>query len=670
MKATPSETAQPKSIIFGSIGLGALVACATVVAYLPALQGGFIWNDSDYVTAPALRSLGGLVRIWAEPGATQQYYPLLHSAFWVEHRLFGDRPLGYHAVTLLLHAGSAVLFALVLRRLLVGGPAAWLAALLFALHPVHVESVAWITEQKNTLSLALYLGAALAYLRFDQTRRPGAYALALSLFVLSLLCKTVTATLPAALLVVFWWKRGRLSLRRDALALLPWLALGAAAGLFSSWVEKAYVGAQGADFDLSAAGRLLVAGRAIWFYLGKLAWPVGLNFVYPRWSIDTAAWWPWLFPLGVLAVIAALWALRRRARGPLAAFLIFVGSLFPALSFVNLYGARYSWVWDHWQYLPDLSLLALAAAGLVAGWRLTAPALRPLGPALAAALAVLLGALTWAHCAAFADSETLWRTTLARNPSCWMAYNNLGAELLAKGRLEEAMTNIRAALKYGPGNASAYSNLGDALSKEGRLGEAFAQYGRALEIEPNNVLTLTNLGSALLQAGRVDEAVAHFERALALKPDLAKANAGLGDALLQSGRTEDAIARFRRALEFDPDDVSALANLGAASAQKGRLDEAVGEFQRALEINPRFATARINLGNALLQSGRTDDAIARFREALAFEPNSSAAHNGLGFGLLMKGRTDQAVSEFQRALAIDPNNAGARRNLEDALRRR
>ncbi len=236
-----------------SVWLGVLVFGATVVAYLPAMKAGFIWNDSDYVTAPGLRSFDGLARIWFEVGATEQYYPLLHSAFWIEHRLWGDAAIGYHLVNILLHATSACLLALILRRLLdhgvgpstsprasASGPTAagherrryagveWLAALVFALHPVCVESVAWITEQKNTFSLVFYLGAFLIYLRFDETRRPRHYFSALALFCLSILGKTATVTLPAALLVVFWWRRGRLAWRSDVRPLLPWLVLGAA----------------------------------------------------------------------------------------------------------------------------------------------------------------------------------------------------------------------------------------------------------------------------------------------------------------------------------------------------------------------------------------------------------------------------------------------------------
>ncbi|HXQ80587.1 MAG TPA: tetratricopeptide repeat protein [Opitutaceae bacterium] len=599
MKESPSDTAGPGPPLPGRIGPGLLVFCAAVLAYLPALPGGFIWNDVDYVTAPALRSLGGLARIWTQPGATQQYYPLLHSAFWVQYRLWGDHPLGYHVVTLLLHAGSAVLFALVLLRLFAGqlgrrcAAAPWLAALLFALHPVHVESVAWIAEQKNTLSLAFYLAAALVYLRFDETRRPRAYAAALALFACSLLCKTVTATLPAALLVAFWWKRGRLGWRRDVLPLVPWLALGAASGLFSSWVERAYVGAQGRDFDLPLLSRVLVAGRAVWFYAGKLVWPLGLNFVYPRWTVDAAVWWQWLFPVGVLAVAAALWALRRRSRGPLAAFMLFVGSLFPALSFVNLYGVRYSWVWDHWQYLPDLGPLALAAAVLAAAWR-SAPA-RPgwLGLGLAAALAILLGSLTWAHCGMFHDNQALYLATLERNPGSWMAHNNLGL---------------------------AWSKM------PGKLDDAIAQYEEALRLRPDIAETHTNLGNAWSQMpGKLDDAVAQYEEALRLEPDYADAHFYLGNALVRNGRIPEAIEHYEEALRAQPDLAEASNNLGMVLCRMGRIQEGMGRIEAAIRIQPDFAQAHFARGAALLQTGRRDEAIAECEKVLQLRPGDPSA---------------------------------------------
>jgi len=577
------------------------VVCATIAAYLPALSGEFIWNDIDYVTSPALRSLHGLARIWTEPGATQQYYPLLHSAFWLQHRLWGDHPLGYHVFTLLLHAGSAVLFGLVLRRLLADEPAkpegsiqgaylgaGWLAALLFALHPVHVESVAWIAEQKNTLSLAFYLGAALAYLRFDAARRPGAYVAALALFVCSLLCKTVTATLPAALLVVLWWKRGRLGWRRDVVPLLPWLALGAAAGLFSSWVEREYVGAEGRDFAVPAAARVLVAGRALWFYAGSLAWPSGLNFIYPRWTVDAAVWWQWLFPLAAVAAGAALWALRRRSRGPLAALLFFAGSLLPALGFVNLYGERYSWVWDHWQYLPDLGPIALGAAGLVSGLRMAGPRLRWLGPALAPALALLLGALTWNHCAMFHDNQTLYLTTLARNPGSWMAHNNLGlAWSKVPGRLGDAVAQYEEALRLKPDIAETHTNLGLAWSQmPGRLGDAVAQYEEALRLKPDYSAAHFYLANALAQTGRIPEAIQHYEEALRIDPGMAEASNNLGMILCRMGRAREGMERIEAAIRIMPDFAQAHFARGAALLQAGRRDEAIAEYERVLQLRP------------------------------------------------------------------------------------
>ncbi len=592
-KAPPSETATPKSIDLRSIGLGALIVCATFFAYLPALSGVFIWNDIDYVTAPALRSVHGLVRIWTEPGATQQYYPLLHSAFWVQHRLFGDNPLGYHVVNVLLHAASAVLFALVLRRLLAecGATAdgiGWLAGLLFALHPVHVESVAWITEQKNTLSLLFCLAAALVYLRFDETRRPRTYLAALALFVLSILCKTVTATLPAALLVAFWWKRGRLGWRRDFLPLLPWLVLGAGGGLFSGWVEKAYVGAQGSDFNLPFIARPIVAGRAVWFYVGKLVWPNGLNFIYPRWTVDPAVWWQWLFPLSVLAVVAVLWILRHRTRGPLAAFLIFVGSLFPALSFVNLYGERYSWVWDHWQYLADLSLLALCAAGLATGWRLVAPGLRSVGLGLFAALAMLLGALTWSHCEMFHDNQTLYLETLARNPGSWMAHNNLGlAWSKIPGRLDDAVAQYQEALRLKPDIAETHTNLGKAWSETpGRMNDAIAEYQEALRLDADYADAHFYLANALVQTGQIPEAIHHYEEALRVQPDLAEASNNLGMTLCRMGRTEEGMKRIEAAIRMQPNYAQAHFARGAALLQEGRKDEALAEYERVLELRP------------------------------------------------------------------------------------
>ena len=322
-----------------------------------------LWDDDQHVTSRALRSAEGLRRIWFEIGATQQFYPVVYTAFWLEHRVWGDDTLGYHVVNVVLHACSALLLLLILRRLSI--PGAWLAATLFALHPVYVESVAWIAEMKNTLSGAFYLAAMLAYLRFDVSRRWLPYALAAALFVLALLSKTVTATLPAALLVLFWWQRGAIAWRRDVLPLLPFVVAGAAGGLTTAWIERTLLGARGAEFEFSLVERVLIAGRAIWFYLATLAWPSRLIFIYPRWEVSEGVWWQYLFPAGVVALVAAAWLVRKRSRAPLAVLLLFSGTLFPVLGFFNVYPFRFSFVADHFQYLASAAVIVLFSAAVV-----------------------------------------------------------------------------------------------------------------------------------------------------------------------------------------------------------------------------------------------------------------------------------------------------------------
>ncbi len=677
-KPSPTESAGQRPFLAGSLGPGALVFLAAIVAYLPSLSGDFIWNDSDYVTAPALRSIGGLARIWTEVGATQQYYPLLHSAFWVQHLLFGDHPLGYHVVTLLLHAGSAVLFALVLRQLFRADPgrmtapdrfagAEWLAALLFALHPVHVESVAWISEQKNTLSLVFYLAAALAYLRYDEVRLPRTYAAALAVFVLSLLCKTVTSTLPAAILVAIWWKRGRLAWRRDVLPLVPWFAVGAGAGLFSSWVEKVYGGARGPEFDISFAARVLVAGRAVWFYVGKLVWPFGLNFIYPRWTVDTGAWWQWIFPAAAVGAAGALWAVRRRSRAPLAAYLFFVGSLFPVLGFVNLYGARYSWVWDHWQYLPDLGLITLASAGIVVGWQSVAPQVGGAGKWLVAVACVLLAALTWDHCGMFHDDRTLYLENLELNPGSWLAHNNVGVELEAEpGRTDAAIGQFREALRLNPAFFEAHNNLGVELGKlPGGTDEAVSQFREAIRLKPDYAEAHYNLGNALGSLGRTPEAIAELQAALGLKPRYAEAHYNLGNALASLGRTPEAVSEFEAALASRPDYAEARNNLGLALLKSpGRADEALAQFQEAIRLRPDLAEAHTNLGKAFLATpGTMGEAIPQFEEALRLKPDYADAHFYLANSLVQAGRIPEAIQHYVEALRIQPDLAEASNNL-------
>jgi tetratricopeptide (TPR) repeat protein len=492
------------------------------VVYAPSLNGQFLWDDEAHVTRPELRSVDGLARIWAEPGATQQYYPLLHTAFWIQHRAWGDNVVGYHAVNVTLHATCAALLLLILRRLKVAG--AWVAAAIFVVHPIQVESVAWISELKNTLSLALALGALLAYLSFDADRRPSRYAMASALFVLGLLTKTVVATLPGVLLVIAWWQRGTVSWRRDVGPLVPWFVFGAMAGLVTAGVERSMLGAEGTAFNWTPAERIVLAGRVAWFYLGKLLWPVDLLFVYPRWTLSAA--WPWpLFSLAVLVALVACWMLRGRSRAPLALALIYLGTLVPALGFVNVYPFVFSFVADHFAYAPGIAVM-VAAAAVLAPERITrGPQWARLAPAIA--VTAVLAVLSWRQCQAYSDPETLYRTTLDRNPGCYLCLNNLGTLALARGDVDDAASRFEAALRVQPESAEAHNNVANLLAARGDLGGAVEHYQRSLAIAPRNVIARTNLGVALVRMGRLAEGRAAFEEALHVMPDYAPAKQNL-----------------------------------------------------------------------------------------------------------------------------------------------
>lgn len=628
-----------------------LVAC--IVVYSPSLHGVLLWDDAGHVTAPYLRSIPGLIRIWFEPGATQQYYPLLHSAFWLEHRIWGDAPLGYHLANVIQHALAATLVGLVVRRLAL--PGAWLAAWLFALHPVAVESVAWIAEQKNTLSAVFYLAAALIYLRFDTERTPGRYAAATALFVAALLSKTVSATLPAALLVVFWWQRGKLSWRRDVVPLLPWFVLSAGAAWMTAWTERHHIGATGEAFALTFQERLLIAGRAPWFYLGKLLWPDELVFVYPRWTLDPASLTQWLFPLGAAAVGGALgWlAWRRRQRGPLAGFLIFGGTLFPALGFINVYPFLYSFVADHFQYLARLGVLV----PLAAGWMKLAPRVpRGVVSGTAIVVCVALGWLSLQLAPHYREPIALWEHTLAQNPSAWMARTNLGIELTAAGKPAEAHEQFLAAIQLHPDYAEGRANLGDSFNRLGRPAEALPHLQRAIELRPDFADAHNDLGAAFMQLGRSAEGFAAFEHALKLKPNLTRARLNLGLALARAGRTAEAIEHFQRAVADDPDSAEPQLQLGRALLLSGKPDAALPHLDRAAALQPENAEAQFIRGYTLARLDRPTSALDALGAAAELAPQRADIRGELARVLRQLGHTEEANEQAREAARLGQRN--------------
>ena len=614
-----------------------LLLALTLLAYGPSLAGGFLWDDAGHVTGPALQSWAGLARIWTEPGATQQYYPLLHSAFWLEHQLWGDAPLGYRLVNVLWHSLSAWLLIRLLRRLAV--PGALLAGFLFALHPVAVESVAWIAEQKNTLSTLCCLAAALAWLRYEEDRRPARYAAASAWFLAALLTKTVTATLPAALLVIAWWRRGRITWRDDLRPLLPWLVAGVAAGLFTVWFERTGIGAQGAGFEQGLLARTLLAGRNLWFYLGTLLWPANLAFHYPPWAANPSRAAHYLPALAALLLLAGLAWHARRQRGPLAAALLFGGLLFPALGFFNVYPFLFSPVADHFQYLASLAAFALLAAGLTravhGGLRTWS---RPQVLAAGTALVAGLGALTFAQSRHYADSVALYRATLERSPDSWIAHHNLAVELAARGDPGGALPHARLAVELKPDFPAALNNLADNLARTGQPAAALPLIERALQLQPKFARAENTHGVALALLGRREEAARRFQRAIELEPALAEAHHNLGLTHAESGRLEAAIACFARTLQLQPNHAGAELNWGLALALGDRLGEARAHFERALELEPESASALQLYARVLLRAGELEAAAVHLRGAFELEPNRPGLREELQATLERLGR--------------------------------
>lgn len=702
------------------LAAAALVTLVTL-AYLPALRAGFIWDDDDYIVNNTLLSQPeGLERSWLSLTATPQYYPMVFTTFWIERRLWGLDPMGYHAVNIAIHAGTAVLLYAVLRRL--GVPLALFAAAAFAVHPVHTESVAWVTERKNTLSALFYMAALLSYLRFAgigsgtagsaQPPRWNLYLWALLFFVLALLSKTVTCSLPAAILLIQWWRRGYVG-RRDLALVAPMFALGFLGAATTSWVERHHVGTVDLDLALTPADRMLVAGRAVWFYLGKILIPMDLSFIYTKWRVDPRVWWQYLYPATAAGVVLSLWLSRRRiGRGPVVAAFFFAGTLLPALGFVDVYPMEFSYVADHFQYLASLGpIVAIAAAvGVLAGQtagRHGVP--RPWLGALCILTIGALAVLTAQQTLIYRDLETLWQDTLRKNPACALALNNLGAMRVRTGRNDEGARYYEQAIQANPRYTVAYNNLanlwlelGDAPRADGvvrrllefdlrsprthltaakvakacgRHEEAAAHFVRAVELQPSEQSLRLAAAQELLRAGRPTEAVAQAKLALTRPGDLARSAGGvrtaldvLGAALAACGRTDEAMAKLEEALRMAPDDGTALYQTAAILAAKGKDAEATERARAAIRFGQKDADAYALLGVLLGRSpGHEEEARRWLEEALAMDRAHAAAHLALGKLDLAAGRKAEATEHFTAALRQNPQDADAKAAMAEVL---
>lgn len=663
MRPSPAQPADPVQTIFAAIALLAI----TFIAYAPAYRAGFIWDDEDYVTAnPNLEDAAGLARIWTQPSTSPQYYPVVFTSFWIEHHLWSDTARGYHAVNILLHAASALLVWRILRRLEI--PGAWLAAAVFAIHPVHVESVAWITERKNTLSGLFYLLSLYFYLNYISAK-PGKpdtaptipdnptfairhslfaiprtpYILSLLAFLLALLSKTVTCSLPVAILIILWWKHGRIT-RRDLIPLVPFFALGLALASVTIYLERQHVGATGAEFNYSLAERSLIAGRAVWFYAGKLLLPANLSFIYPRWTISAATARPFMLPIALLLVLFALWYFRHRiGRGPFAAALFFVVTLFPALGFFNVWPFVYSFVADHFAYLASLglivafvALLAIATASLSQNTRCIASAI----------LLLVLAVLTFRQATIYADEKTLWTTTLARNPRSSVAHAALGVALQREQNLPEAVDHYEAALKFSPVDTAALNNLAFAARTTGHLDRALAAYLNLAAREPKN--EQAHFQIALIQTWRnhPEDAIASYREAIRLRPDFAEAQSNIASLLLQQAKYKETIDVLSEAIKTRPDLFEIQYQLAVALSGDQRPAEALPHYEDAVRLQPTNVNAIMALADCYVKNHRLDRAVTVTRVAaqLAIEARDQQTLHAL----------DQRLQYYQSLLTTQP----------------
>jgi tetratricopeptide (TPR) repeat protein len=673
--------------------LGALLVAATVVAYLPVWRAGFIWDDDTLLlTNPGIQTPGGLARLWTSD------FPLSTTTLWLEWRLWGANPLGYHLVNVLLHALSVVLLWRVLARL--GLPGAWLAAALFAVHPVNVESVAWIAERKNTLCMVFYLLSLLCYLRFDSlTSQPGSarnpqpmprpspsairhpppsllYALSLLAFALALLSKSAVAPLPLVLLGLAWWRRGRLELR-DVWRSAPFFALAAAMGLVSLWFQTHQaIGASMIDVRNDTFWtRLAGAGWAVWFYLYKAVLPLNLSFIYPRWRIDASHVSAYVPDLLLAAAFLLCWRYRRQWGKPLLFGLgYFVLLLLPILGFVNIYFMRYSLVADHWQYFAIIGPIALVAAGITR-WRGTSNNQHPTSNNQHRTTNIQHPTSNNQHRTTniqHPTSNNQHRTTNIQHPTS----NNQCPPLAQSMDVGCWMLGVGCSRGSWRGRGALPAIFCGALVVAlGVLTWRQAMTYRNLETlwvatlarNPRASIAHNNLGTLLLQQGRIAAAVAHFQAALAIQPGTADVHSNLGGALLGLGRVDEAVAQLQEALRIQPDLARAHNNLGNALLQKGQVDDAIAHYQKAVELQPGAASLRCSLGGALLQAGRVDEAVAQLQRALALQPSLADAQMTLGNALLAKGQVNEAIARLRKAVKLQPRLAGAHHNLGNAL---
>lgn len=632
-----------------------------MLAYQRVLHAGFIWDDDQHVwTNPCIVGPKSFADIWISSEA--RICPLVLSTFWLEHKLWGMNPLPYHLVNVFVHAACALLLWRLLCTMRVRG--AWLGAVFWALHPVQVETVAWVTELKNTQSCLFFLLSILCFLKWLEMGSSGSkhkciwhYALAVFVAALAMASKSSTVVLPVVLGLCWWWQENRWRWQ-NLLWLLPLLMCSVLSSLLSIWTQRLEGGITD-EWHRSLPERVIAAGRIAWFYLGKLVCPHPLIFIYPRWSLNANQVLSYLPALLVLLLLAVLWTSKRAWCRPLfMAYTCFLALLLPVLGLVDHFFLRYSFVGDHFQYLASMAPLSLLGAAIVEISRASVR-LKPWALSMAASILFASALMTWRHSRVFENSYLLWTDTVAKNSFCWMAENNLGCEYLKMGEPGTARQHFERSLSIFPGNAEAENNLGSAVLKLNLLDDAIAHFRRAVQINPDSFSANNNLGTALSQAGRLDEAERHLREAVRLDASVVDAHISLGSVLFKQGKTNNAMAEWKLSLTLHPESAEAHVDLGTVLLEQGKLDEAVAHFERAIELRPLYSMAHNALGAALRRAGQLDKAADHYRSAIEVDPNFAGAQFNLAQVLRQSGRLSEALPHYEKAIDLMPANTGA-----------
>ena len=640
---------------------------AIFVFYFPALSGEFIWDDVILSEEEAIHNWSGLWSIWFAPSEIvreKHYWPMTYTTFWLEHKLFGLSPIGYHIVNCILYFTNVVLIWRLLLRLEV--PGAWAISMLFTVHPLHVESVAWVIEQKSLLSALFYLGSVHVWLRFRESPNSKTYALALGLYVLGLLSKSIVVTLPATLLVLLWWKQERVT-AQDVMRVLPFFIVGFVVTLGDYLF---YVSLRESELAYSFLERTLIAAQSVWFYVGKLLWPANLIVIYPHWNVSVGNLVAWLCVAATVGVLILLWSCRSRiGKGPLAGIVFFIITLSPILGFMDYGYMQHSFVADRYQYLAGLGLIAVLVGGAVHAMQSQITSFRPVFRGAFAVLVIGLGALTWRQAAIYQEGIVFFRHITTHNPVAYNAYYNLGSVLFEAGRYEESYEASLKATEFQPDKSLAHANVAGALIEMERYGEAEESIRRAVELDPQSDVAWQNYGSLHFRQQRYEEAVVAYQKAIDLGADSTSVYINIADSYYELGHhtqnmelIDRASTYLQRILKLAGDSPETLLIAADALREQKQYAKAIKIYKKILAIDFNFAKAYAGMGDALFRLERYEEAIESLKRSIELHSIPSSTIIPLilmGESSSKLGRSLDATQYYERAVELGSQNVNA-----------